>query len=440
MSSISSPIKTGPDFTAARYTSPGEAGKYRKNAHKLIWSAVNWPIQAVSMHWLRDMVFHASSEGFKSNMEESRLNKSKAILSKIGGEEILLETEDGSLIDSMFFDIRTFKTKIEELGGIFINHNGENYLKVGSPSLGDLMRKMRVDFFGKDNTIRLDRSQENPAIFSEPHVMIITQGNACIYEMNRGAIIEALLKWGKNVIVFNIRGTGKSTGKPSKKGTYNDIEAVYQYLRKEKRFSPKQIHVYGYCLDSGPATELAYRHPGANLYDRASAKVSDIMASFVEKTILGDQQADERTFKKVLRSTLRTVFPGIISGTVISYNNAQKVPEIRGKIFALHSEHDHVVPRWSSDLLQLVCSKAISSSVASNVVYDDGIGHCDPRSKGSEVILSEHMEENGDSSVRNFPTTIVTGINLPNLVSNVLTDAANLNSETVSVLAAKRSA
>jgi fermentation-respiration switch protein FrsA (DUF1100 family) len=60
-------------------------------------------------------------------------------------------------------------------------------------------------------------------------------------------------------LIIDYRGYGKSSGKITEKGLYNDAEAAYRFLRNEKKFSGQQIIVYGRSIGSGIAVDLASR-------------------------------------------------------------------------------------------------------------------------------------------------------------------------------------
>jgi len=67
-----------------------------------------------------------------------------------------------------------------------------------------------------------------------------------------------LAETGVNVLLFDYRGYGSSTGKPSEEGTYRDAQAAYQWLRNSG-FATTNIFAYGESLGGGIASELAVR-------------------------------------------------------------------------------------------------------------------------------------------------------------------------------------
>jgi len=74
----------------------------------------------------------------------------------------------------------------------------------------------------------------------------------------------ALLSTGVSVFVFDYRGYGRSQGRPSEEGTYQDAQAACQRLR-QKGFSGSNIIAFGESLGGGVAAELAVREPAGGL-------------------------------------------------------------------------------------------------------------------------------------------------------------------------------
>ena len=69
---------------------------------------------------------------------------------------------------------------------------------------------------------------------------------------------------GCNLLLVDYRGYGKSTGgKPSETKVYEDAEAAWQYLLKQRGEKPQQTFIYGHSLGGAIAVDLALRHPEA---------------------------------------------------------------------------------------------------------------------------------------------------------------------------------
>ncbi len=84
---------------------------------------------------------------------------------------------------------------------------------------------------------------------------------------NIGYNLENALRFralGCNLLLVDYRGYGKSTGgKPSETKVYEDAEAAWQYLLRQRGVKPQQAFIYGHSLGGAAAIDLAVRHPEA---------------------------------------------------------------------------------------------------------------------------------------------------------------------------------
>jgi len=87
---------------------------------------------------------------------------------------------------------------------------------------------------------------------------------------DRLGTIRALHHLGYNVLAFDYRGYGQSTGSPSETGTYLDAEAAWSYLTQTRSDPAERIAVFGESLGGAVAVELALRHPPGALIVQAS--------------------------------------------------------------------------------------------------------------------------------------------------------------------------
>lgn len=75
---------------------------------------------------------------------------------------------------------------------------------------------------------------------------------------------ERLHRMGYNVLLADYRGYGKSTGgKPSEAKVYEDAEAVWQYLIRQRGANPSRTFIFGHSLGGAIAIDLAVHHPEA---------------------------------------------------------------------------------------------------------------------------------------------------------------------------------
>jgi hypothetical protein len=64
---------------------------------------------------------------------------------------------------------------------------------------------------------------------------------------------------GLNVMAFDYRGYGASTGHPDEQGLYDDAASSYDYLTTTVGVGPERVVIFGHSLGTGVATELASR-------------------------------------------------------------------------------------------------------------------------------------------------------------------------------------
>ncbi len=69
---------------------------------------------------------------------------------------------------------------------------------------------------------------------------------------------------GYNLLMVDYRGYGKSTGgEPTEAKVYEDAEAAWSYLIKQRASDAKRTFIYGHSLGGAIAIELATHHPEA---------------------------------------------------------------------------------------------------------------------------------------------------------------------------------
>ncbi|HJT19919.1 MAG TPA: alpha/beta hydrolase [Nitrospira sp.] len=83
--------------------------------------------------------------------------------------------------------------------------------------------------------------------------------------INRLDNMSRLVRSGLSVFIFDYRGYGRSQGRPSEEGLYDDAVAAHEYLTKTRRIRPERMVLFGRSLGAAVAGELAVRKPAAGL-------------------------------------------------------------------------------------------------------------------------------------------------------------------------------
>ncbi len=122
-------------------------------------------------------------------------------------------------------------------------------------------RQFRLELAGEN--VELDGWQFDPANDKLP-VLLVCHGNAGNIS-HRLEWLVPLLKLGWGAVLFDYRGYGLSSGKPSEQGLYRDSGAVYDYLTGKLKVAPERIVLFGRSLGGAPAAWLAARKPVGRL-------------------------------------------------------------------------------------------------------------------------------------------------------------------------------
>ncbi|HUT25916.1 MAG TPA: alpha/beta hydrolase [Sumerlaeia bacterium] len=133
-------------------------------------------------------------------------------------------------------------------------------------------------------------------------------------------IIEQYRDLGLNVLILDYRGYGRSKGRPSEEGTYEDGLAAWRYLTETRGCSPNEIVILGRSLGGAIAAWLAQRHtPGALILESAFTSVPDIGAE---------------------------VYPYLPVRLLsrFRYNSLARMSEIRCPVLIAHGRDDEMIP------------------------------------------------------------------------------------------------
>jgi alpha-beta hydrolase superfamily lysophospholipase len=110
-------------------------------------------------------------------------------------------------------------------------------------------------------------------------VILFCHGNAGNIS-HRLDSIEIFHRLGLDVFIFDYRGYGRSEGRPTEQGTYQDAEAAWRYLIEERKVHPGRVVIFGRSLGGGVASWLAQSHvPGALILESTFTSLPDIAAS-----------------------------------------------------------------------------------------------------------------------------------------------------------------
>jgi fermentation-respiration switch protein FrsA (DUF1100 family) len=125
---------------------------------------------------------------------------------------------------------------------------------------------------------------------------------------------------GLNVLIFDYRGYGKSSGKPSEEGLYRDASAAWHYLVEQQGATRENTLLFGRSLGAGVATRLALEiEPAGVVIESAFTSVPDMAAD---------------------------LYP-LLPVRLLSRNhfdNLKHIPDMSSALLVMHSKKDEIIP------------------------------------------------------------------------------------------------
>ena len=95
-------------------------------------------------------------------------------------------------------------------------------------------------------------------------VLLWCHGNAGSV-IHRLESLRELYRLGLSIFIFDYRGYGRSQGKPSEDGLYQDAIGAYDYLTRVRQIRSERIVVFGRSLGAAVAADLVSQKPAAGL-------------------------------------------------------------------------------------------------------------------------------------------------------------------------------
>ncbi|WP_067697543.1 alpha/beta hydrolase [Nocardia jejuensis] len=136
---------------------------------------------------------------------------------------------------------------------------------------------------------------------------------------DRSPVLAMLSAVGFDVLVFDYRGYGRSSGRPSEKGTYLDARAARAALLAQPGIDPNRVVYLGKSLGGGVMLELASVYPPAALV---------LMSTFTG-----------------LRDAAGAVYPYLPRAFVPdAYPSLGRIRSLRCPVLIMHGDADELLP------------------------------------------------------------------------------------------------
>jgi fermentation-respiration switch protein FrsA (DUF1100 family) len=169
------------------------------------------------------------------------------------------------------------------------------------------------------------------------------------------------------VLLLDYRGYGRSEGRPTEKGLYEDAEAAYRWILTQG-FEPRQVILHGESLGTAVAVELASRVPCAGLV----------------------LEAPFTSARAVAGRVMPLVGPALIRG----YDSLSKIKDVRVPVFVIHGDADEVIAYQFGQQLFRAAGEPKTFWTIRGATHNDlhvaGSGEFPARLKAFYVSLPEH--------------------------------------------------
>lgn len=150
---------------------------------------------------------------------------------------------------------------------------------------------------------------------------------------------------GVNVLIFDYRGYGRSTGRPSEQGLYQDAEAAWNWLVDARGQRPDQIVLFGRSMGGAVAARLATRVEAAGLIVESTfTSVPDIGAElywWLPVRWLSRLDFDAETAIRNARLPVLVVHSS--DDEIISFRHGQRLVRAageRGRLLEISGDHN----------------------------------------------------------------------------------------------------
>ncbi|XP_054646829.1 alpha/beta hydrolase domain-containing protein 17A [Dunckerocampus dactyliophorus] len=178
---------------------------------------------------------------------------------------------------------------------------------------------------------------------SSRFTVLFSHGNAVDLGQMSSFYIGLGTRINCNIFSYDYSGYGVSSGKPSEKDLYTDIDAAWHTLRTRYGVSPENIILYGQSIGTVPTVDLASRYECAAV-----------------------------VLHSPLTSGMRVAFPDTKKTYCFdAFPNIEKVSKITTPVLIIHGTEDEVIDFSHGLALFERCPKAVEP------LWVEGAGHND---------------------------------------------------------------
>lgn len=175
------------------------------------------------------------------------------------------------------------------------------------------------------------------------YIILFSHGNAADLGLMSSFYLGLGNKIQCNVFGYDYSGYGLSSGKPSEKSLYTNIEAAWNELKRRYDVPASKVILYGQSIGTVPTVDLASKHDFAGI-----------------------------VLHSPLTSGLRLAFPNTKRTWFFdAFPNIDKVPKIKSPVLVIHGTEDEVIDISHGQVIHSLCKNPVSP------LWVEGAGHND---------------------------------------------------------------
>lgn len=180
-------------------------------------------------------------------------------------------------------------------------------------------------------------------------LVIVHHGNAGNI-IHRLYLVNAVIGCGAAVLLYDYRGYGKSSGKPSLTGLSEDGLSVYEFARSKLGFAADCIVNFGESIGTGVACQVASMRPSAGL---------------ILQSAVGSLPRVAQAGITWLNIIPQPLFPAP------HFDNVEQIKQVHVPVLMFHGTSDSVVPFEHSKLIFANCNKPKQLILLSQAGHND---------------------------------------------------------------------
>lgn len=192
------------------------------------------------------------------------------------------------------------------------------------------------------------RNEKIACMFLKAHstpkfTILFSHGNAADIGLMSSFYLGLATKTGCNVFGYDYSGYGLSSGKPTEKSLYTNIEVAWKELNRRYQVPAEKVILYGQSIGTVPSVDLGTKHDFAGII-----------------------------LHSPLTSGLRLAFPSTKRTWFFdAFPNIDKVSKIQSPVLVIHGTEDEVIDITHGQTIHSLCPNPVSP------LWVQGAGHND---------------------------------------------------------------